>query len=122
MQKYVLGRNPYPENSDKNLEVIEWENIGGRFDCLKKLEPTPYISDKRKQLRDLTKNGFKELAWTPNIRHVFYNEDKDLLVNVVEGDIFIIDEPTDEEINAILSHYPKQEVAHGEKYDERFNQ
>lgn len=82
---------------------------------------SPYHSDRRKALRELREKGFKAMAWTPNIRSMYYHKDKEILVVETEGDIDIYTEPTREFLDEQLQHYPKGEVSLGEKYDSRFN-
>lgn len=127
MTKYAIGRNPYPKNTEAHNEtkVISFEKLEQLFEKLEGFKDlgikSVYRSDKTKALNKLEKIGFKPLAWTPNVRYLYYNPKIDLLIKEIEGDLFVIDKPTKEYLDKCLSHYPKAEVSLGEKYDSRFN-
>lgn len=123
MRKFTVGRNPYPDQRD-DIEVISFEELEERCEKLEgfgKDRDSPYRSDQTKALRKLGKIGFEHLAWTPRVRHLYYNPEIDVLIKDIEGDLFYIENPTDEYLDECLSHYPKAEVSVGEKYDSRFD-
>jgi hypothetical protein len=83
------------------------------------------LSDKRVSggdpLSPLRSTGYKPIAYTPPVKYAYYNESKDLLVTATEGDIKVVENPTDDYIDDLLSYYPKAEVTgYGEKFDSRF--
>jgi hypothetical protein len=114
--KYAIGRNPYPENSNNNIRVLNGEKLPKE---LRKLNSSPFRSDQEKKLREL--EGFKHLAWTPRIRHLYYNLEKEIMVKDVEGDFFVWKNPIKKTIEKQVQEWPKAEVSLGEKYDSRFN-
>lgn len=79
-----------------------------------------YHSEKRKALWELTDKGYEALAWTGNIRGMFYNKEKGILITETEGDIDIYVNPSEEFLKQELQEYPKGEISLGEKYDPRF--
>lgn len=82
---------------------------------------SPYRSENTKALWSLGDLNYKPLAWTPNIRYLLYNLEDNIILEDIEGDIYIILNPTKEKINELCQQYPKGEVSLGEKYDNRFN-
>jgi hypothetical protein len=92
------------------LEVIE--TLG--------LDDTIYHSELFQQIREL--DNFKALAWTPNVRQLYYNREKNLLLSNIEGDLFLYQNPDKAIIVEEVQKYPKAEVALGEKYDSRFQE
>lgn len=121
-KKYAIGRNPYPNKSD--IEVISFEKLEEKFSMLKGFADSGidsvYRSDQTEALNKLRRIGFQPLAWTPNIRHLYYHSRENIIIKDVEGDLFLIENPTDEEIEKEVQQYPKAEVSLGEKYDSRF--
>lgn len=72
-------------------------------------------------LSPLRETGYSAIAYTPPVKYAYYNEEKDILVTDTEGDIKVVENPTDDYLNETLSYYPKAEVTGtGEKYDNRF--
>jgi len=125
--KYAVGRNPYPEDSDSHdkVEVISFEELEEKFQKLEGFKDSGinsvYRSDQKKALNKLRDIGFKPMAWTPNVRYLFYNPNEEILIKDVEGDLFIYENPTQETLEEEIQNYPKAEVSIGEKYDSRFN-
>jgi len=103
----------YERGGEKDLKEVVKNNP-----ALEGLEYQGFRSDREKSLMDL--EGFEPLAWTPRVRYLLYNEEKDLLVRDIEGDLYIWKNPTDEKIEELVQEYPKMEVSLGEKYDSRF--
>lgn len=128
--KYAIGRNPYPEGTEahENIEVLEKEDLQEQFDEHGKLEGTAkklmqaagerFRSDQEKTLREL--EDFQHLAWTPRVRHLYYNPEQGVLVKDVEGDIFVWFFPSKDTIEEQVQDWPKAEVSLGERYDSRF--
>ncbi len=77
-----------------------------------------YKSDFEEALWNL--EGYKPLAWSGNIRSLFYNPKKGILIEEVEGDITIYKNPSESTIENLVQTYPKGEVSLGERYDSRF--
>jgi len=86
---------------------------------IRNLYNSVYRSDQEKQLRNL--KGFKPLAWTPRIKHLYYNPKKQILLKDLEGDLFVWKNPSKQTIEKQVQQWPKSEVSLGEKYDSRFN-
>jgi len=104
---------------DKRYESTELLNNENLPNQVKNLYNSMYRSDQKKQLRNL--EGYKHLAWTPRIRHLYYNPEQDILVKDLEGDVYIWKNTSDETIEKQVQEWPKAEVAVGEKFDSRFN-
>jgi len=104
---------------DKRYESTELLNNENLPNQVKNLYNSMYRSDQEKQLRNL--EGYKHLAWTPRIRHLYYNPEQDILVKDLEGDVYIWKNSSDETIEKQVQEWPKAEVAVGEKFDSRFN-
>jgi len=104
---------------DKRYEGKELLDNKKLPEQIKNLYTSIYRSDQEKQLRNL--EGYKHLAWTPKIRHLYYNKQDDILVKDLEGDIYIWKNPSKETIEEQVQQWPKAEVSVGEKYDTRFN-
>jgi len=114
-KKYTL--EPYNTEDSKTLQLTELKN---KFPSLEPLTASVYRSDQTNALSKLRNKGFKPLAWTPNVRYMYYNPERNLLVKDTEGDLMIVKNPSNDYLNDCLSYYPKAEVSHGEAYDERF--
>lgn len=96
------------------------EQIKYQYPSLRGISPSLYRSERVDSLWQLTDKGFKPLAWTPNVRYLFYNPKKDLLVSDIEGDLRVWENPTKDIIEREVQQYPMMEVSLGEKYDRRF--
>jgi len=104
---------------DKRYEVRKLSKDVNLPNQVKNLYNSMYRSDQEKQLRDL--DGYEHLAWTPRIKHLYYNAKQEILVKDIEGDVYIWKKPSNETIEKQVQEWPKAEVATGEKYDSRFN-
>lgn len=102
------------EQPEKLKEIKE------KHPSLKKLSPQVYRSDRTKTLANMRDEGFEHLAWTPNVRFLLYNPKEDLMLEDIEGDLVIWENPSDETIEEEVQEFPKAEVSVGEKYDSRF--
>ena len=105
----------YQYESEISLEEVVEEHD------LQPLSVEIFRSDRVDELWSLTDRGFEPLAWTPNVRYLFYNKDRGILIHDVEGDLYIWKYPTEETIREQVEKYPKMEVSVGEKYDSRFD-
>jgi len=105
---------------DQYRSEVTLEEVVEEHD-LQPLSPEIYRSDRVDDLWSLTDRGFEPLAWTPNVRYLFYNKDRGILIHDVEGDLYIWKDPTEETIRERVEEYPKAEVSIGEKYDSRFD-
>jgi len=105
---------------DQYKSEVTLEKVVEEHD-LEPLSSTIYRSDRVDDLWSLTDRGFEPLAWTPNVRYLFYNKDRGILVHDVEGDLYVWKDPTEETIRERVEEYPKAEVSIGEKYDSRFD-
>jgi len=90
----------------------------GIIDKIDGLERTIYDSELFNQIRQL--DGFRPLAWTPNVRQLYYDSDRQLLLSNVEGELTLWKNPDESTIEREVQKYPKPEVSLGEKFDSRF--
>jgi len=66
--------------------------------------------------------GYYALAYRPNVHYVYYNPEKNIMVLDIEGDHYIVENPTHEQLQEQLRRYPRSKVTGtGEKYDDRFD-
>jgi hypothetical protein len=118
---YSIGR----KSGYKEAEEISFKELEEKFQSLQGFKESGinsvYHGEQTDSLRQLEGIGFKPLAWTPNVRYHYYNPDEDLLIKWIEGDLFLIENPTEKTIEEEIRAYPKAEVCHGEKYDSRFD-
>lgn len=104
------------DNKQYRLNKLRNKNLP---DQVQNLYNSFYRSDQEKQLRNL--KGFQPLAWTPRVRHLYYNKKQNILVKDLEGDLYIWKNPSKETLEKQIQQWPKAEVSLGEKYDSRFN-
>jgi hypothetical protein len=88
------------------------------IDKINELESTTYNSELFNQIRQL--DGFKPLCWTPRVRQLYYDSERQLLLSNVEGDLRLWRNPDEGTIEGEVQKYPKPEVSLGEKFDSRF--
>jgi hypothetical protein len=81
------------------------------------LEDSIYNSDIIRELDSLEQ--FERVAWSGNIRMLFYSEDRSLLLQYIEGDLRLYSQVGAELLEDKLSQYPKAEIA-AESLDPRF--
>ncbi len=103
----------YDEYEDSNLQQVI-QKLG--LD----LKPEIYRSERVSDLWKLRDEGFEPLAWCPNVKYLFYNPKRKILIHDVEGDLYIWRNPTDETLKEQIQRYKKGHVSLGEKYDPRF--
>ena len=65
------------------------------------------------------KAGYRLVAWTGRIKSLYYNPNKDIMVQEFEGDYYITKNPSDKELQKAYEKFPIAEVA-VEKWDNRF--
>jgi len=120
-KKYRIGREPRSDDR----EEISFEELEEKFSKLEGFKESGiesvYHGEQTDALTKLRKIGFKSLAWTPNVRYHYYNPEEKLLIKWIEGDLYLIENPTEITIDKEMRSYPKAEVSHGEKYDSRFD-
>ena len=100
-----------------NLSFDEMEE---KFPSLDVIADTVYRGERTESLAKLRNEGYEALAWTPNVRYLYYHPEKKLMLEDVEGDLYITKNPTDNTLEEAIQQFPMGEVASGEKYDSRF--
>lgn len=81
------------------------------------VEDSIYNSDVLRRLNHL--GGFRKLAWKGRITALFYSDEENMLLQYLEGDLRLYQDPSQELIQKKLEQYPKAEVA-AESMDSRF--
>lgn len=116
MSKYYVEPYSFEDDTVSREEVVEM------FPSLRTTlsEFDEKMASTFSPLSSLKREGYTSLAFN-NVKQAYYNKEKDILVKNTEGDILVVENPTEEYIDDMLSYYPKAEVTGtGEKYDSRF--
>lgn len=115
----VFYVEPYSFQDD----TVSAEQIVEQFPSLKPMFEN--LDEKRVSggdpLSPLTDTGYRAIAFTPPVKYAYYNEEKNIVVADTEGDVKVVENPTDDYLNDMLSYYPEAEVTgYGERFDKRF--